>query len=49
MPYSKFTKQVGGKTKYCLRKLSNGKTYCSDSSAKREKVAKLHEMFAHIK
>jgi len=48
MPYRNFTKQVGGKTKYCMEAIRTGKTYCYDSSEAREKGARTHEMFAHI-
>ena len=47
MPYRNFTKQVGGKTKYCMEAIRTGKTYCYDSSEAREKGARTHEMFAH--
>ena len=49
MPYQRFKKKVKGKTKYCLRAIKTGKVYCSDTAKKREKVAKLHEMFKHMK
>ena len=47
MPYRNFTKQVGGKTKYCMEAIRTGKTYCYDSPETRKKGAKMHEMFAH--
>ncbi len=48
MPYIRFTKIVNGKKKYCLKNKETGKVYCSDTPEKREKVARLHEMFKHI-
>ena len=47
MPYRNFTKQIEGKTKYCMEAIRTGKTYCYDSPEAREKGARTHEMFAH--
>ena len=47
MPYNKFTKTVKGKKKFCLKAILTGKVYCSDTPAKRDKVKRLHEMYAN--
>ena len=47
MPYSKFTKIVNGKKKYCIRNLRTGKITCYDSPEKRETGIRMKEAFAH--
>jgi hypothetical protein len=49
MPYILTTEKVKGKTKYCMTAKETGRKYCFSSPADREKGARLHEMFKHMK
>jgi len=49
MPYSRFSKIRKGKKVYCLKNIRTGKVYCSTTKAKREKTARLHEIYKHRK
>lgn len=48
MPYTNFTKKVGGKKKYCMKSKDTGKSYCYSSAAARAKGKRMHEMFKHM-
>lgn len=45
MPYSKFTKKVKGKKKYCTRHKTKGTVVCYSSKAKRKTGIKMRHAF----
>ena len=47
MPYTKFTKKVGGKKKQCIKNKETGKVTCYDSVKKRKEGIRIKEAFAH--
>ena len=48
MPYTKFTKVVGKKKKFCIKNRRTGKIVCYNSAKKRETGIRMREMFAHL-